>query len=170
MGKSVTLWESKRKFMLFLGEYELSIDAKGRFLFPTGFKKQFPFEEGSGIHFVMKRGIENCLTLIPMKKWRHIQQRISHLNDFEPKVREFKRKFLSGALEVTPDNAGRILIPKPLIAYARLKKEIVLCSNGDQLEIWDKTLYQSLYTQYSAEDMSVLAAQVMGTNDINTPL
>jgi MraZ protein len=93
----------------FLGEYEVTIDAKGRFLLPAGFKKQIP--EDWGNIFVISRGIESCLTLYPMKFWEPIFSDISQLNEFDPKVRQFQRYFLNGATNVELDTAGRLLIP-----------------------------------------------------------
>ena len=70
----------------FLGEYEATLDAKGRFLLPAGFKKQLP--ETGATHFIINRGFEKCLTLYPLQSWDPIFSEISKLNDFDPKVRE----------------------------------------------------------------------------------
>ncbi|MEI9956972.1 MAG: hypothetical protein WDM90_11875 [Ferruginibacter sp.] len=75
----------------FLGEYEATLDAKGRFLLPVGFKKQLPQEGATS--FVLNRGFETCLTLYPTANWEPIFTNISKLNDFDPKVREFRRFF-----------------------------------------------------------------------------
>jgi MraZ protein len=91
----------------FLGEFEATLDAKGRFLLPAGFKKQLPEEEQG--RFVINRGFEKCLTLYPIKNWEPLFADISKLNDFDPKVREFRRYFLNGATFVEPDTAGRLL-------------------------------------------------------------
>ena len=94
----------------FLGEYEATLDAKGRFLLPVGFKKQLP-EEGAS-QFVINRGFEKCLTLYPLQSWEPIFSEISKLNDFDPKVREFRRYFLNGATQIELDTASRLLLPK----------------------------------------------------------
>ncbi len=94
----------------FLGEYEATLDAKGRFLLPAGFKKQLPEEDGA--RFVINRGFEKCLSLYPMKSWEPIFNEISKLNDFDPKVREFRRYFLNGATVMELDSAGRLLFPE----------------------------------------------------------
>src|SRR3984885_5205799 len=120
----------------FLGEYEATLDSKGRFLLPAGFKKQLP-EEGPA-QFVINRGFEKCLTLYPIKIWEPIFARIGQLNDFDPKVREFRRYFLNGATMLELDSAGRLLIPQNLKEYAGLEKDIVLVSAVDKIEIWDK--------------------------------
>lgn len=73
----------------FIGEYESTVDAKGRFLLPIGFKKQLPQSEPAV--FVLNRGFEKCLTLYPLHTWNPLFAQISQLNDFIPKVREFRR-------------------------------------------------------------------------------
>lgn len=147
----------------FLGEYESKLDAKGRFLFPAGFRKQLPEGDGSSekIQFVMNRGFEKCLTLYPMHAWQPIFKRITGLNDFDPKVRAFRRYFLNGAITMELDSAGRLLIPKNLCSYAGLQKELVLASAVNKIEIWDKTQYQQFFESYSPESFSELASQVM---------
>jgi MraZ protein len=144
----------------FLGEYEATLDAKGRFLLPAGFKRQLP-EDGS-VQFVINRGFERCLSLYPKQSWEPIFEKISRLNDFDPKVREFRRYFLNGATQLEIDSAGRLLLPKTLMEYAGLEKDIVLASGVDKMEIWDKTKYQQFFDTYSAESFSDLAQRVMG--------
>ena len=144
----------------FLGEYESTLDAKGRFLLPAGFKKQLP--ETGGNTFVINRGFEKCLALYPKQSWDPIFQRLSTLNDFDPKVREFRRNFLNGATEVEFDTAGRINLPNNLIQHAGLGKDIVLVSAINKIEIWDLKKYQELFDTFSPGNFSDLAAQVMG--------
>lgn len=150
----------------FLGEFEATLDAKGRFLLPAGFKRQIP--EGESTRFVINRGFEKCLSLYPMQSWQPLYDQISTLNDFDPKVRAFRRYFLNGAITVEPDSAGRLLIPQNLKDYAGLEKDIVLVAAVNKLEIWDKEKYQKFFESYSPDDFSVLAQSVMvtGKDDI----
>jgi MraZ protein len=149
----------------FLGEYEATLDAKGRFLLPAGFKKQLP--ESESTRFVINRGFETCLSLYPIQSWQPLYDQISLLNPFDPKVREFTRIFLNGAIEVEPDVAGRILVPQNLKNYAGLNKDIVLAAAVDKIEIWDKAEYQKFFETYSPEDFSALAQIVMvGKNQL----
>lgn len=143
----------------FLGEYEATLDAKGRFLLPAGFKRQIP--ESEITRFVVNRGFEKCLSLYPMQSWKPLYDQISTLNDFDPKVREFRRYFLNGAIEVEPDSAGRILIPQNLKDYAGLGKDIVLVAAVNKIEIWDREKYQKFFDSVSPEDFSALAQSVM---------
>ncbi len=142
----------------FLGEYEATIDIKGRFLLPGGFKKQLNESENT---FVISRGIERCLTLYPMSSWEPIVQKINLLNDFDPKVRAFRRQFLGGATEVELDTAGRMLLPPTLREYANLSKDIILVAALDKIEIWDSTKYKKLFEDMAPEEFSQLAAEVM---------
>jgi MraZ protein len=143
----------------FIGEFESTIDAKGRFLLPSGFKKQLP--EGDNALFVLNRGFEKCLTLYPLQSWKPIFKEISQLNDFDPKVRSFRRYFLNGATQVELDSAGRLLLPKNLMEYAGLDKDIILASSLNKIEIWDKEKYQQFFDAISPEAFSELASEVM---------
>jgi MraZ protein len=143
----------------FLGEYEATLDTKGRFLLPAGFKKQLTEEAGN--QFVINRGFEKCLTLYPMKSWEPIFSEIGKLNDFDPKVREFRRYFLNGATVLEMDSAGRLLVPPNLKEHAGLEKDIVLVAAMNKIEIWDKDKYQKFFESFSPEAFSTLAQQVM---------
>lgn len=146
----------------FLGEFEATLDAKGRFLLPAGFKKQLPEEES--LHFVINRGFEKCLCLYPVKNWDPLYARIRALNDFDPKAREFRRYFLNGATRIEPDSAGRLLVPPNLKAHADLQKDIVLAAAGDKIEIWDSNKYKQLFESFSPDAYSNLANEVMNNN------
>ncbi|OSZ76935.1 division/cell wall cluster transcriptional repressor MraZ [Chitinophagaceae bacterium IBVUCB2] len=144
----------------FLGEFEATLDAKGRFLLPAGFKKQLPEEET--VRFVINRGFEKCLALYPMRTWEPLFAKINGLNEFDPKQREFRRAFLNGATYVEPDTAGRILLPPSLKMYADLTKDIVLMATGDKLEIWDSNKYKQFFDSISSDALSDLGRDVLG--------
>lgn len=143
----------------FLGEYEATLDTKGRFLLPAGFKKQLSEEAGN--QFVINRGFEKCLTLYPMKSWEPIFAELGKLNDFDPKVREFRRYFMNGATVLELDSAGRLLVPSNLKEHAGLEKDIVLVAAMNKIEIWDKDKYQKFFESFSPEAFSTIAQQVM---------
>ena len=149
----------------FLGEYESTIDAKGRFLLPAAFRKQMPKDEGA--EFVINRGFEKCLTLYPVQSWKPIFTNISKLNDFDPDVRTFRRYFLNGASPVEIDTAGRINLPKNLMGYASLEKDIVLVSALTKIEIWDKKLYEQFFDSVTDEAFSAIANEVMNKPESN---
>ena len=166
MGKSVILCDLVtnnhpfQTMISFLGEYESTIDTKGRFLLPAAFKKQLPKDDGA--EFVINRGFEKCLTLYPIQSWKPIFANISKLNDFDPKVRAFRRYFLNGASPVELDSAGRLLLPKNLKEYASLDKDIVLVSALNKIEIWDKKTYEQFFENMTDQSFSDLASEVMG--------
>ncbi len=141
----------------FLGEYEVALDPKGRFLLPIGIRKQLP--EGIGEKFVINRGFENCLTIYPIATWNAISEKINRLNDFKPNVREFKRLFLNGATMIESDSVDRLLVPKQLMEFAGIKKDAVLSSQGNKLELWDKDTYYN-YLRERVGGFSKLAAEV----------
>jgi len=143
----------------FLGEFEATLDAKGRFLLPAGIKKQLPEEEAG--RFVINRGFEKCLALYPVKNWEPLFADISKLNDFDPRVREFRRYFLNGATFVEPDSAGRLLVPPNLKDHAGLEKDIVLVAAVNKIEIWDSNKYKQFFESFSPETFSNLANEVM---------
>jgi MraZ protein len=143
----------------FLGEYEVTVDAKGRFLLPSAIKKKLP--DDSPTQFVINRGFEKCLSLYPLNNWQPIFEGISKLNDFDPKVREFRRYFLNGATTLELDSAGRLLLPPNLRSHAGLEKDIVLASAVNKIEIWDKSKYQQFFESFSPDSFSDLAQQVM---------
>ena len=143
----------------FLGEYEATLDKKWRFLLPAGLKKQLP--EGGAMHFVINRGFEKCLTLYPLQSWEPIFSDISKLNDFDPKVREFRRYFLNGATYLELDSAGRLLLPHNLTEHASLEKDIVLVSAVNKIEIWDKSKYTQFFETFTPQSFSDLANEVM---------
>lgn len=143
----------------FLGEFEVTLDTKGRFLLPAGVKRQLP--ESEATRFVINRGIDKCLTLYPLQNWKPIFDRVLELDDFDPKAREFRRHYLNGAEEVEPDTAGRILIPPRLKEYAGLVKDAVLVAVGNKIEIWDQEKYQQFFDSMTPEELSELAKTVM---------
>ncbi|MEO6488912.1 MAG: division/cell wall cluster transcriptional repressor MraZ [Ferruginibacter sp.] len=151
----------------FVGEYESTIDAKGRFLLPAGLKKQLP--EKDNHVFVISRGFEKCLALYTQKSWETLYKEMSQVSDFNPRVRKFQRYFLNGAIQVEMDSAGRLLLPKNLLDYASLGKDIVLASAVNKIEIWDKNKHTEFFESFSPEEFSDLADEVMNKRNDNPP-
>ena len=143
----------------FLGEYEATVDAKGRFLLPSAIRKKLP--ENSSDQFVINRGFEKCLSLYPVNNWVPIFEGISRLNDFDPKVREFRRYFFNGATELELDTAGRLLIPPNLRDHAGIGKDIVLVGSVQKIEIWDSKKYKEFFESMTPQSFSELAKDVI---------
>lgn len=118
------------------GEYKVTMDTKGRMILPAEYRKQL--QEGDIQSFVVKRGMHNCLELYLQSQWAVMKDKLDAMNDFNPKVQQFKRLFLDGISIVELDSAGRMLVPKHLQDYAGLKKEISFWAQGKKVELWDK--------------------------------
>ncbi len=142
------------------GTYECKMDTKGRLMLPTALQRQLAPELQDG--FVVKRAVFNaCLELYPMAQWNLLMQRMNKLNRFNKKNNDFIRKFTAGVKLVEIDTAGRLLVPKDLVGFANLEKEIVLSSAINIVEIWDKESYEKTIADGS-EDFADQAQEVMG--------
>lgn len=143
-----------------VGTYECKADAKGRIMMPIAIKKQLASTLTNG--FVLKRAVFNaCLELYPVKEWKKLMEKVNDLNRFNKKNNDFIRRFTAGVKTVEIDTSGRILIPKDLVNYAHISKEVVVSSTVNILEIWDKSLYESAIDE-AALDFGALAEEVMG--------
>ena len=142
-----------------IGEYECKVDAMGRLLVPSALRKQFS-AEAEGVLFV-KRGIESCLEIYQKHDWERVSHQVASLNQFVKKNRLFARKFISGVTQMELDSVGRILLPKSMLDYAGVGKELVLFCYGDKIEVWSKENYEAELNM-SADDFSDLAEDVMG--------
>jgi MraZ protein len=129
---------------------------------PAPLKKQLGnFEEG----FVLKRSVfQPCLELYPMKEWNKVMQKINKLNRFVKKNNDFIRAFTAGVRMVEIDATGRLLIPKDLVIFSKIDKDIVLSSAVSIIEIWDKNLYESAL-DHAMVDFADLAEEVMGNQN-----
>ena len=145
-----------------VGEFEVKLDEKGRFLFPSGLRKQLP--PASQRDFMLNQGFEDCLTLYPLPEWEKVSARLSKMNLFKPKNRMFYRLFHQGAKQIALDNAGRVLIPTTLMERVGLLQEVMLIAYNDRIEIWDKSKYFNLIEGNMA-DFADLADDVMGDLD-----
>ena len=143
-----------------VGTYECKADAKGRIMMPIAIKKQLASTITNG--FVLKRAVFNaCLELYPVKEWKKLMEKVNDLNRFNKKNNDFIRRFTAGVKTVEMDTSGRLLIPKDLVNYAHISKEVVVSSTVNILEIWDKSLYESAIDE-AALDFGALAEEVMG--------
>ena len=150
----------------FIGEFECKVDSKGRVMLPSGLKRQV--SPAAQEKFVVNRGFEKHLNLYPMDEWQKISAEVNKLNLYVAKNREFLRKFNNGATELELDNTSRFLIPKKMMEYAGIDKEIVLFAFANRIEIWSKAAYEKLMNDDSGEDFASLAEEVMGKITDNT--
>ena len=148
-----------------IGTYECKADAKGRVMFSSALKKQLqPILNES---FVIKRAVfQPCLELYSMEEWGLIMNKINKLNKFVKKNNDFIRRFTAGVKLVEFDAAGRVLIPKDLCDFAEIKKQVVLSSAVNIIEIWDKDHYEKAIDD-AALDFAELAEEVMGNTELD---
>ena len=148
-----------------IGTYECKADAKGRLMVSSAFKKQLApiLQEG----FVIKRAVfQSCLELYPMQEWNEVMGKVNALNRFKKKNNDFIRRFTAGVKIVDLDASGRLLIPKDLCQFAGIKKEIVLSSAINIIEIWDKNNYEQTIDD-ATMDFASLAEDVMGNSEVD---
>lgn len=145
--------------MKFLGEFEVKADAKGRVKLPAALIRQIG--EGVSLNFVINRGFEDCLVLYTKEQWEVETEKLSALNPYDKRHRQFMRQYFRGATQLTADASDRILLPKQLAAYAGLEKEIILFAHMDKVEIWDKQRYEDELS-VDSDDYADLANDVMG--------
>jgi len=143
-----------------IGTYECKVDAKGRLMIPSPLKKQLTSSLQEG--FVLKRSVfDACLELWPMSEWNLMMLKINKLNRFNKKNNDFIRKFMAGVKVIEIDDLGRLLIPKDLVTFSKISKDVVLSSKVNIVEIWDKELYEKSIGDDDI-DFGDLAEEVMG--------
>ena len=120
---------------MFLGEYQHSLDAKGRVILPARFRDQL---EGGA---VMARALDGCLAVYPVSEFDRVAAKLREARERGPKERQAARSFFTGAVEITPDKQGRVAIPAHLREYASLEREVIVAGNFDHLEIWDHATF-----------------------------
>lgn len=143
-----------------IGTYHCKADAKGRVMVPSDLKKQLATVAPSG--FVIKRAVfQPCLELYPLEEWQSLMKKVGKLNRFNRKNNDFVRRFIAGVRMVEMDAAGRLNIPRDLMDFAGIDKEIVVSSAISIVEIWDKNKYEKAIDD-AASDFADLAEEVMG--------
>jgi len=117
---------------MFIGEYQHSIDLKGRLIIPSKFRDNLGYE------FVMTKGLDNCLFVYPKDEWDVLENKLKTLPLTNKDARAFIRFFFAGAAECTLDKQGRVLIPPNLREHSKLDKDAVVIGVATRMEIWSK--------------------------------
>lgn len=117
---------------MFMGEYNHTIDAKGRLIIPAKFRELL------GDEFVLTKGLDGCLSIYPMDEWGAFEQKLRALPLTNKNARTFSRFFVAGAAMCELDKQGRILVPQTLREFAGLEKDVVLTGNLNRIEVWSK--------------------------------
>jgi len=138
-----------------MGEYQHSVDAKGRLIVPAKFR------EALGEAFVVTRGLDNCLFGYPMNEWRKLEEKLKDLPMTKKDTRAFARFFFSGATEVEIDKQGRINIPATLMQHAHLVKECVVLGVSNRIEIWAKDAWEAYFSE-SEQSFNEIAENMIG--------
>ena len=113
------------------GEFQYSVDEKGRVIIPP------PFREFVEDGMVVTRGMEGCLYVFPMSTWHRIEEKLTDLPITDASSRNFVRFFYSGAAKTKIDSAGRVTVPAPLRSFAALDGSVVIAGAPNRLEIWN---------------------------------
>ena len=137
---------------MFMGEYNHSIDAKGRLIVPAKFR------ESLGDAFVVTQGLDGCLFVYPDEEWQAFEEKLKTLPMANKDARKFVRFFLAGAAQVELDKQGRILLPANLRNFAGLEKDCAFVGVGSRVEIWDKDRWEA---NTSYDDMDEIADHMM---------
>ncbi len=144
MGKSGDhLWKTNNN--MFIGEYNHTIDEKGRMSMPAKFRRDVQ----AGV--VVTRGLDHCLFVYPKAEWEKMAEKLSRLPISQRKSRAFARLMLAGAMEGTLDSQGRVMLPEYLRAYAGVTKHVVVAGLYDRIEIWDEDAWQEYRTKTELE-------------------
>ncbi len=127
---------------MFYGEYQHTIDPKGRAIVPSKFR------DGLGEKFILTKGLDGCLFAYSSEEWTSLENKLKSLPFTDKDVRAFIRFFFSGATECEVDKQGRILIPQNLREYAALEKDIYIIGVSSRVEIWKKAAWEA----YNSDD------------------
>ncbi|MFR2570739.1 MAG: division/cell wall cluster transcriptional repressor MraZ [Clostridia bacterium] len=133
---------------MLIGEYEHSLDVKGRLIMPAKLRQDM------GEKFIITKGLDGCLFAFSQQEWLNFETKLKALPLSDKNARNFVRFFLSGATECELDKQGRFLIPNNLRMAATLEKEVVIIGVGTRLEIWNKQIWNKCDEEISADDIA----------------
>lgn len=139
---------------MFYGEYDHTLDNKGRVIIPAKFREIF--KENYIERFYITRGLDQCLFVFTEETWKAQEKKFRELPFTRGEARKFNRLFFSGACDVVCDKQGRILIPEYLKKYGEIKSEVVIIGVSDRIEIWSKDKWATFYdgNQGGFEDLA----------------
>jgi len=133
---------------MLIGEYEHTIDAKGRLSMPSKLRRDM------GEAFIVTKGLDGCLFAFSQDEWKNFETKLKALPLSDKNARNFVRFFLAGATECEIDKQGRFLIPWNLREAVKLEKEAVIIGVGTRLEIWNKEVWASKDEEISADEIA----------------
>lgn len=121
---------------MFMGEYNHTVDIKGRLIIPSRFR------ESLGDEFVVTKGLDGCLFVYDHTEWSNFEEKLKALPLTNKEARQFVRFFLAGAANVEVDKQGRILLPNTLREFAGIEKDAVLIGVASRIEIWSRERWE----------------------------
>ena len=130
---------------MFMGEYNHTIDAKGRLIVPAKFR------EILGDNFIVTKGLDGCLFVYPNDEWTRFEEKLKSLPLTNKNARQFTRFFLAGAAACEVDKQGRILLPQVLREFASLEKDVVLVGVASRIEIWSRERWDESMNTYDGD-------------------
>ncbi len=130
---------------MFYGEYQHSIDRKGRVILPAKFRDVYKEHEIE--RFFLTRGLDKCIFMFTEEEWRTQEQKFKNMSFTKQQTRSFNRMFFSGAIDVVPDKQGRFIIPQYLKDYADIKRDAIVIGVSNRIEIWDRKLWQDFHNR-----------------------
>ncbi len=156
MGESGAKWNKVADFTrdrvvlqsMLMGEYNHTIDVKGRLIIPSKFR------EVLGDEFVVTKGLDGCLFVYPDEEWKKFEEKLGALPLTNANARKFARFFLAGAATCEVDKQGRILLPAILREFAALEKEVVLIGVSKRIEIWSKEKWNEANVYDDVEELA----------------
>jgi len=143
---------------MFYGEYEHTIDRKGRLIVPAKFRQALKEHEVKSLF--LTRGLDGCLFLFAEAEWRTAEARFKQVPFTKAEGRRFNRLFFSGATEVSVDRLGRLLVPKTLKEFAQIKQDVVIVGVSTRIELWSKERWHAFY-ESSRQNFEEVAERVM---------
>jgi MraZ protein len=143
---------------MFYGEYEHTIDRKGRMIVPAKFRQALKAHDVTSLF--LTRGLDGCLFLFPEAEWRVAESRFKQVPFTKGEGRKFNRLFFSGATEVTIDRLGRLLVPRGLKEFAQIKQDVIIVGVSNRMEVWSKEKWQAFYDS-SRQSFEEVAERVM---------
>ena len=145
---------------MFLGQFNHTIDSKGRISIPVRFREILSdqYEE----ILIVTTDMDQCLVAYPVQEWHHIEEKAKKLPMMQREVKDWLRVFYSRAMECTLDRQGRVLVTPALREHARLNRQIVLLGMVNKIEIWDQKHWREKEIQVSknSEKISEVLAEL----------
>jgi MraZ protein len=142
---------------MLIGQYKYSLDSKRRLAVPADFRKYL------GKKAVITKGLDNCLFLYSVEEWKQSAEKLSKLPITQSDARGFSRTMLAGAMEVSFDSLGRILVPEYLTQYAGMKKTVIFAGLYNRIEIWSQEKWQQ-YKEKTEKQVDKIAERLKELN------